>query len=189
MRLFERAFDRPEGWLGRLGGWWMAHRNRNTIAWVIGLLDVQPAQRVLEVGFGPGVGIEELLEQQPRAEVCGVDPSAPMLEAARERNRESVREEQADLRAGIAEDLPFPDASFERAFTIDTYRAWRDPVAGLAELERVLADEARLAIGFTSGETEHAEGLTEALVRAGFDRPRKLQAEPGACVVAELEEG
>lgn len=187
MRLLERAFDRPEGWLGRLGGWWMAHRNRDTIAWTIGLLDVTPGQRVLEIGFGPGVGVEELLEQQPRAEVRGVDPSQAMLEAARERNAEAIAEGDVDLRSGIAEDLPFPDDSFDRAFSVDTYQAWRDPVAGLDELERVLSPGGRLALGFTSGKAEHAEGLTDLLVRAGFQRPRKLDGEPGVCVVADLE--
>lgn len=187
MRLFERAFDRPQGWLGRLGGWWMAQRNRDTIAWTIGLLDVTPGQRVLEIGFGPGVGIEELLEQQPRAEVCAIDPSQAMLEAAQQRNDEAIAEGTVGLRAGVVEDLPFDDGSFDRAFTIDTYQAWRDPLAGLDEVERVLAPGGRLAFGFTEGKAEHAEGLTDLLVRAGFDRPRKLDGDPGVCVVAELE--
>lgn len=185
MRLLELAFERPEGLLGRLGAWWMARRNRDTIAWVVGLLDVAPGHRVLEVGFGPGVGLEELLEQQPRAEVCGVDPSSPMRQAARQRNREAIDEDKAQLRAGIVEDLPWPDDSFDRAFSIDTYQSWRDPVAGLEELDRVLGDEGRLAIGFTPGESEHAAGLTDALVRAGFQRPRRLTGDKGVCVVAE----
>lgn len=187
MRWLERAFDRPEGWLGRLGGWWMAHRNRETIAWVLGMLDVHPGHRVLEVGFGPGVGVEELLEQQPRAEICGVDPSRTMLEAALERNDEGAEGGRVDLRSGIVEELPWPEGTFERAFSVDTYQAWRDPVAGLDELERVLAPGARLALGFTSGKAEAAEGLTDALVRTGFQRPRRLTSDRGMCVVAELE--
>lgn len=186
MEWLDRAFERPEGWLGKLGGWWMAHRNRTTIAWVIGLLDVQPGHRVLEIGFGPGVGVEELLEQQPRAEVCGVDPSPPMLEAARERNEEARTEGRVDLRAGVAEDLPFPDDSFDRAFSVDTYQAWRDPVAGIEELERVLREDGRLALGFTPAKADHSDGLTDRLVRAGFQRPRRLTADPGACVIADL---
>ncbi|PSG97995.1 methyltransferase type 11 [Thermoplasmatales archaeon SW_10_69_26] len=185
MRLLDRAFDRPEGWLGRLGGWWMAHRNRETIAWTVDLLDLNPGHRVLEIGFGPGVGIEEVLDQQPGAEVSGVDPSGPMLEAARERNRPAVDEGTVDLRARVAENLPWPDASFERAFTVDTYQAWRDPVTALGELERVLVDGGRLSVGFTPGHADAAEGLTDALVRAGFQRPRRLTGEEGVCVIAD----
>jgi ubiquinone/menaquinone biosynthesis C-methylase UbiE len=185
MDWLERAFERPEGWLGRLGGWWMSHRNRDTIAWTIGLLDLTLGQRVLEIGFGPGVGVEELLEQQPRAEVCGVDPSRPMLEAARERNREAVEEGKVELRAGVAEDLPWPDGSFDRAFSVNTY-PWPDAVAGIEELERVLAEGGRLAIGFSDREVDNAEGLTDVLVRAGFQRPRRLTGDEGLCVIADL---
>jgi hypothetical protein len=55
-----RAFGRPKGILGRLGGIIMARTNRDMAARTIELLDVQPNDRVLEIGFGPGVGIELL---------------------------------------------------------------------------------------------------------------------------------
>ena len=38
-------------------------RNKNKVAaWAIDLLDVHPSDRILEVGFGPGVGIQLLAE-------------------------------------------------------------------------------------------------------------------------------
>lgn len=50
-------FGHPEGLAGRLAGWFMAHRpsNLRRSAWVVSLLDVQPTDRVLEIGFGPGI--------------------------------------------------------------------------------------------------------------------------------------
>jgi hypothetical protein len=50
-----RMFGRPQGFLGRLGGRVMARTNRNCASWVVGLLEVQPNDKVLEVGFGPGI--------------------------------------------------------------------------------------------------------------------------------------
>jgi hypothetical protein len=55
-----QMFGRPRGVLGRLGGVIMARMNQQCAAWVIDLLEVQPHDRILEVGFGPGVGIELL---------------------------------------------------------------------------------------------------------------------------------
>jgi hypothetical protein len=55
-----RMFGRPKGILGRLGGIIMARTNQQCNAWVIDLLSIQPHDSVLEVGFGPGVGIELL---------------------------------------------------------------------------------------------------------------------------------
>src|SRR6516165_8307570 len=64
MRLMQsilmRAFGRPQGALGRLGGVIMARTNGDCGAWVAGLLEVTAEDRVLEVGFGPGVVIERL---------------------------------------------------------------------------------------------------------------------------------
>ena len=70
-------FHRPHGWGGRAAGWVMAHResNRRRNVWAAGLLDVQPDDRVLEIGFGPGIAIEEMARRATRGHVIGVDHS------------------------------------------------------------------------------------------------------------------
>ena len=67
-----RQFHRPTGFAGRAAGWVMATRgsNRKRNVWAVGLLDVQPDDRVLEIGFGPGVAIAEL--RASRATRAGV---------------------------------------------------------------------------------------------------------------------
>src|SRR6266511_2833082 len=55
-----RMFGRPKGLLGKLGGVIMARMNYDCATWVIQLLHIQPNDKVLEVGFGPGVGIQLL---------------------------------------------------------------------------------------------------------------------------------
>jgi SAM-dependent methyltransferase len=87
--LLLRTFGRPRGFLGRLGGLIMARSNRACAEWAIGLLEVGPQDRVLEVGFGPGVAIE-LLARVPARRVVGVDPSTQMLEQAAMRNAAGV---------------------------------------------------------------------------------------------------
>jgi hypothetical protein len=55
-------FGRPTGVWGRAAGVVMAHRssNRRRNEWAVSLLDVRPRDRVLEIGFGPGLAINEL---------------------------------------------------------------------------------------------------------------------------------
>ncbi|HZO25985.1 MAG TPA: class I SAM-dependent methyltransferase, partial [Chloroflexota bacterium] len=75
-------FGHPRGAAGNVAGWVMAHRpsNRQRNAWVAALLDVQPADRVLEIGFGPGLAIAELSRRVgPSGHVYGIDRSDVML--------------------------------------------------------------------------------------------------------------
>ena len=65
------------------------------------------------------------------AQVAAIDPSASFVAAARERFPE------VDVREGRAEQLPFPDASFDVALAQLVVHFMTDPVAGLAEMGRV----------------------------------------------------
>src|ERR1700754_2990126 len=111
-RLLISQFGNPRGVLGRLAGWVMAHRpsNRRRNEWAVSLLDVQPTDRVLEIGFGPGRAIAELSRRSER--VYGIDRSAEMLRQATRRNAAAVRSGRVTLRASGVEALPF-DGSFD----------------------------------------------------------------------------
>src|SRR5258708_19770373 len=72
--------------------------------------------------------------------VVGLDQSADMLRAARDRNGTF-----AGLVRGRAERLPFPDASFDHVTFTYLLRYVDDPPATLRELARVLRPRGRLA--------------------------------------------
>ena len=74
--IFMRAFGRPQGVLGRLGGVIMARMNADCGAWVAGLLEVRPDDAVLEVGFGPGVIIQRLANLASSGRVAGIEGNA-----------------------------------------------------------------------------------------------------------------
>lgn len=63
----------------------MARLNADMERAALDTLDPQPRDRVLVVGFGPGVGLAELLRRVPDATVLGIDPSAVMVRAATRR--------------------------------------------------------------------------------------------------------
>jgi ubiquinone/menaquinone biosynthesis C-methylase UbiE len=68
----------------------MARTNRKWAAWVIDLLDVQPSDKVLEIGFGPGVAIHLLTSSASAEYVAGVDPSKEMVAQATIRNKKAI---------------------------------------------------------------------------------------------------
>jgi SAM-dependent methyltransferase len=92
---------------------------------------VGPHQRVLDVGCGPGGLTRELVARTGAANVAAVDPSEPFGQACRERNP------GVDVRAGVAEDLPFADDEFDAALACLVVGFMSDAATGIAEMARV----------------------------------------------------
>lgn len=88
---------------------------------------------VLEIGAGTGANFQYY---QPGAHVTAIEPDPYMLQRAQKRASETRAD--IDLRQAPAEELPFPDASFD--FVIDTLVlcSVRDPRKALSEIKRVL---------------------------------------------------
>lgn len=90
---------------------------------------------VLELGCGGGMNLDHY-DRARITRLAGVDPSAQLLETARAKAR--ARGFDADFRAGVAEALPFADASFDTVLTTFTLCSVQDPSAVFAEMRRVL---------------------------------------------------
>ncbi len=182
--LLMRMFGRPEGILGRLGGIIMARVNRDAATQVIELLDLRPDDKVLEVGFGPGVAIQLMLHRVPAGSIAGIDQSQEMLRQAAARNGDALRSGRADLRCGSAERLPFADETFDKALAINSMRAWPDAGAGLREIRRVLKHGANVVLGFTVNSGQPKEGVAESLAAAGFAQSRIVDGSKLFCAIA-----
>jgi SAM-dependent methyltransferase len=91
----------------------------------------QAGQRAVDVGCGPGALTAQLVERLGAAAVAAIDPSAPFVDAARERFP------GVDVHSGDAEHLPFADDDFDLALAQLVVHFMTDPVAGLHEMRRV----------------------------------------------------
>ncbi len=112
-----------------------------TIRETLGRIDLQPDDRVLDVGCGTGVLLEALSNTTSGAQLAGVDPSADMLAVARERFDGTIV-----LKQGHAEKLPFPDEVFDVVISTNAFHYFRNPLGALQEMYRVLAPNGRIAI-------------------------------------------
>jgi SAM-dependent methyltransferase len=133
-KYIDGQYRRPTGLVGRWIGRKMAEQHLPENRWTVDLLDVQPDDHILEVGFGPGIALEMVLQHGAR--VSGVDFSPTMVDAARRRNRHAAG--RIDLRHGDAEKLPFDDSTFDKAFSIHCIYFWKTPLQPLREIHRVL---------------------------------------------------
>jgi len=138
----------PRGAAGRVTAWEMAHRpsNRQRSGWVVSLLDVQPADQVLEIGFGPGLAVAELA-RAGAGHVYGIDHSGVMLRQASRRNVAAIRAGRVTLiRAPVDQLPPALDGPFDAILAINSLAFWPAPAERLTELRRRLAPGGRMAI-------------------------------------------
>lgn len=183
--LLQRMFGRPSGLLGRLGGRLMTGDDKREMAeWALSELDVEPTDHVLEVGFGPGLGIEAATAVTPGGFVAGVDYSREMVEMARNRNTEAINAGHVDLRYGSVDDLPYEDAIFDVAFSVNSMQVWPEEIAGLEELRRVLKPGGRVALGFTPIANQSGSDVQPILREAGFRDVQVRERDVGICVIA-----
>jgi SAM-dependent methyltransferase len=190
-------FKKPSGPWGSVAGWVMAKRpsNRERNAWTVELLQIQPEDRVLEIGFGPGLAVRAAASLAVRGFVAGVDHSAVMLRQASRLNSAAVEQGRVDLRLGSASSLPSFDAPFDVIFAVNVMMFWESPGERLAELRRLLKPGGRIAMTTqprsrgATGETTRrfGEKTTRAFEEAGFTEIRTevkpMKPVPVVCVL------
>jgi ubiquinone/menaquinone biosynthesis C-methylase UbiE len=111
-------------------------------------LQLQPEDRVLEVGFGGGELLGWILGRTS-GQAFGLDASEAMVRRARRRLGGSGR---LRLFHGSVETIPLPDASIDKACSVNNIYFWPDPNAAMAELARVIRTGGMLAISFEPAE-------------------------------------
>lgn len=188
---------RPTGIVGRGVVLLMAHRssNRRRNAWAVSLLDVRRDDRVLEIGFGPGLAIREISRIAVDGYVCGIDHSELMLRSAIRRNADAIASGVVDVRLGSVDELPEFDEPFDKILAVNAAMFWGDPAARLGQLRALLRPGGLIAVVHqprgpgASDEVSAAWGreMAAALGRAGFSSVRleTLSLEPAAvCAIS-----
>ncbi|MFJ5779085.1 methyltransferase domain-containing protein [Streptomyces sp. NPDC093094] len=164
-RRFSSPFTRPSGVLGRLAGRLMLRTNMHDQQDVLEVLDIQPGDRVLEVGYGPGGLLRLLADRTEAALIQGVDPSPEMCRAAAETIRGVKHADRVLLRRGTADGTGLDDQSVDWAVSVNNVAIWHNLEAGLRELHRVVRTGGTVLIawhgGFSPGRTARGLQMTQ----------------------------
>jgi len=175
-------FMKPNGFLGYLAGFIMAHRpsNRERNFWTISLLDIKHDDRVLEIGFGPGVAIQNICNIVTDGFVVGIDHSPVMVRQGRKRNRIAINEGKAELMLASVLDLPHFSEPFDKVFAINAFQFWEEPLEILKNLRSILKPGGLIALtlqpriqGATDEDANQVgHEIVENLEKAGFTKVR-----------------
>lgn len=109
------------------------------------LLDPRPGEIVIDVGAGSGdLSVELAARVAPGGRVFAVDPSAPLLGAARAAASAAGVGHIIDFRVADGRKLPFGQAAFDAAFLHWVLLHVDEPAAIVAEMKRVTRRDGRV---------------------------------------------
>jgi ubiquinone/menaquinone biosynthesis C-methylase UbiE len=120
---FTSPADRYDRFMGRY--------TRTLAPLLVDAAEVDGAMRVLDVGCGPGGLADVLVARVGEDNVAAIDPAPQFAEACRERHP------QADVRVGVAEELPWPDGAFDATLSSLVVAFMQDADQGVREMARV----------------------------------------------------
>ena len=94
---------------------------------------------ILDVGCGTGRLLRSASQRFPGAKLLGVDAAIEMVKQA----QKSTPDGTIQFQQATAEELPFPDGSFDLVISTMTFHHWQNQGRGAAEVARVLTPDGR----------------------------------------------
>lgn len=106
---------------------------------VVEQLDIQPDDRVLEIGCGHGVAATLVCERLDGGHLTAVDRSPKMIDAAIRRNAGCIEAGKAEFLVATLEDLDLGDRRFDKIFAVRVGLFHRDPDRAHSMVKKWLA--------------------------------------------------
>ncbi len=172
----DRAIGYDRGWRGRV------HHEIADRTASLAVATVASPSHVLDVGCGTGYLLRTLANRYPGAQqLCGVDAAPQMISTA----STFTEDERLNFTVGVAEELGYPDGTFDLIVSTTSFDHWTDQQAGLVECARVLRPGGHLVLvdQFSRwlvptlaisrrGKARTKSRATSLLLRAGFGSPQ-----------------
>ena len=118
---------------------------------VISTLNLKPNDRILDIGSGPGLLIEDMAKEiDQRGSICGIEISAPFIALSQKR---CAHIPQVEFREGDATSIPYNNEEFDVAVSTQVYEYIDDIDACINELFRILKPGGRATIVCTDWDT------------------------------------
>lgn len=138
-------------------------------------LELQPTDRVLELGVGPGWALRTLAARVSDGQVFGVDQSERMLRQAANMNKAAITRGQVVLSKGPFRPLPWIDSTFHKILLVNVAYFFDPDGKDMTEVHRVLRSGGHAVIYVTSRESMSRWPFSGPETHSLYDRNQLLE--------------
>ena len=119
-----RQFKKPAGLFGNFSSNVMVKGNRNKYNALIKDMDIQPNEKLLEIGYGPGIGIQMISQIHESCVIHGVDFSKLMYKKASKLNKSDIDKNKVQLQYGDFLHMPIEQSQYDKIFCLNVVYFW-----------------------------------------------------------------
>lgn len=113
--------QKPSGLIGRVITKIWSFYFKKLSLWAIKQTTISDNYRILEIGYGGGSTIKNLLALNKNLEIHGIDISKESYRTAQRVHSDSIRKGSVQLKIGNVENMPYQNNYFDRIFAIQTH--------------------------------------------------------------------
>lgn len=174
--------QKPSGLIGRVVTKIWSFYFKKLSLWAIKQTTISDNYRILEIGYGGGSTIKNLLALNKNLEIHGIDISKESYRTAQRVHSDSIRKGSVQLKIGNVENMPYQSNYFDRIFAIQTHIFWKDIKKSFQEVYRVMSSNSTLIIAsekekihyhMTDYRTSHE--FSQLLTSIGFSKIEEKQ--------------
>ena len=145
-RFLIKQSQKPSGLVGRVITKIWSFYFKKLSLWAIKQTTISGNYRILEIGYGGGSTIKNLLALNKNLEIHGIDISKESYRTAQRVHSDSIRKGSVQLKIGNVENIPYQNNYFDRVFAIQTHIFWKDIKKSFQEVYRVMSSNSTLII-------------------------------------------
>lgn len=173
---------KPSGLVGRLiTNIWSSYFKELSL-WAIKQTTIPNNSRILEIGYGGGSTIKNLLELDKNLDIHGIDISKESYQTARRVHSDAIENGSVKLRIGNVANLPYQNNDFDLVFAIQTHIFWEDLKESFQEIYRVMSNHSILIIASEKEKIKYhmtdygtSSELSQLLTSIGFSKIEERQ--------------
>jgi cyclopropane fatty-acyl-phospholipid synthase-like methyltransferase len=151
LKFIANQFKKPQGFAGKIVSNMMEKGNLKTYEWMLSLMNINPDDKIFEIGYGTGFVINRILEKNRNISLHGIDFSKVMFEKAEKKNKQYIKEKKVFLKYGDLLDYD-ENNDFNKIYGINVIYFWNDLEIYFSKIYKLLSKKGRLFLYMTDAE-------------------------------------